>query len=232
MTSHPFEPVITPYKDYIGNVKAKKKSIEYKQLKKFLKQYFENYIITIEHANTESEHCHFWANQCKLKNTDAQRTTLANYFRRDLPTLKRSGQGGDNKYTLKIMKEEFQFYYIFKEQNENTLKDISTIGYNVNKKQLKNYLKSYKIISEAKRSGKAGEFKLYCIKKYGVQSHLLKNRTIIIEAYMDWCEESYTCPTINLADRYVNGVLLTYAKSTLTKNFQDIINFKYNKEYF
>lgn len=230
--TEPFIPKLTPYKDYVGNIKAKHNSKEFKQLKKFLGKYFENYIITIEHKDKESEHCHFWANQIKLKDTEAQRNTLANYFRRDLPTLKREGKGGENKYLLQIMKEEFQFYYIMKEQDEKTLKDITTFGYNVNKKQLNNYLKNYNIILNAKRSGKAGEFKLYCIDLYGVQSHLLKNRNIIIEAYMDWCEKSYTCPTINLADRYVNGVLLTYAKSTLTKNFKDILNNKYNKEYF
>ena len=225
-----FNPIITKNEDYVGNIKANSKSIEYKQLTKFLTQYFENHIITIESKNTEKEHCHFWASNCKLKPNDNNRTTLANYFRRDLPSLKRDGKGGQNKYNLKIMKEDYQFFYIFKEIE--ILLDIKCYGCVVNQSQLKSYREQYTKINLAKKGGKAGEFYLYCVDKYGSNSIILTKRACLIEIYMKWCAESYTCPTINLCDRYVNGVLLQHAPDRLTQNFKDILNNKYNKEYF
>lgn len=226
-----FAPKITPNEDYVGNIKASSLSIEFKQLKAFLKQYFTNYIITIESINTDKEHCHFWANKIKLKPNENNRTTLANYFRRDLPSLKRDGKGGKNQYNLKIMTEKYQFYYIFKETEYDT-RWLKVSGYNITPKLLQQYKKNYQTINQAKKGGKAGEFYLYCINKYGSNSQLLKKRSLIIEAYMDWCKQSYTCPTINLCDRYVNGVLLKTDPDKLTQNFKDIINYKYNKEYF
>ena len=227
-----FDPVITKNEDYVGNIKANSKSIEYKQLNKFLNQYFENYIITIESKDTDKEHCHFWASKCKLKPNDNNRTTLANYFRRDLPSLKRDGKGGKNKYNLKIMKEDFQFYYILKEQTKQTLKDIKTIGVTINEHDITNALDLYQKQLKAKKGGKAGEFYLYCVNKFGANSYALQQRSCLIETYMDWCAEFYTCPTINLCDRYVNGVLLQHSPEKLTQNFKDILNNKYNKEYF
>lgn len=227
-----FQPIISKNEDYVGNIKANSKSIEFNQLKTFLSQYFHMYIITIESKDTDKEHCHFWASCCKLKPNDNNRTTLANYFRRDLPSLKRDGKGGKNKYNLKIMKEDYQFYYIFKEQTEKTLKDIYTIGYNISLKSLDNYIDKYTTINKAKKGGKAGEFYLYCVDKFGSNSNILSKRPCLIDTYMKWCAESYTCPTINLCDRYVNGVLLQHSPERLTQNFKDILNNKYNKEYF
>jgi len=202
-----FDAPITKLVDYVGNIKANSKSIEFKQLKNYLKTYFNNYIITIESKDTAKEHCHFWASGCKLKPTINTETTLKNYLRRDIPTLKRNGKGGENKKVIKIMNEEYQFYYIFKEQTEKTLKDITTIGYAINKTNLNKYLKNYSRITKAKKGGKAGQYYLYCTDKLGYNSRLLQNRGCLIELYMDWCDAYYTCPTINLCDRYVNGVL-------------------------
>lgn len=227
-----FKPVITPGQDYKGNIKAKGNSIEFKQLKTFLSKYFTNYIITIESRHTDNEHCHFWANQIKLKPSINNRTTLANYLRRDIPTLKRDGQGGSNRYDFNIMNEPFQFYYIFKEQTEKTLKDITSLGYKVDMPLLKQYIQYYKQIHSAKKKGRSNEFRLHCIDKYGVGSKYLKRREMIIETYMDWCQENGSCPTTNLCDRYVNGVLNQFSHSQLTQDFKNIILDKYNKQYF
>lgn len=224
------EPQLKKNSDYVGNIKANSKSIEYKQLVKFLEQYFKKYIITIESANTENEHCHFWAQKCKLKDNDNQSTILSHYFTRDLPSLKRDGKGGANKKLLKIMKEEFQFYYIFKEQ-EN-IKKIKNYRVVINQKNLKKYKELYAILKQAKKRGKWGEFLQYCVDTHGADNWRLTKRSLLIEDYINWADASGTCPTINLCDRYVNGVLVKYSKNSLTSDFKNIINNKYNKEYF
>lgn len=226
--SHPiFKPNPKTLNAYIGNIRKSGDSAEYYKLKEFLNIYFDEWIITVEAKGRKGEHCHFWACKCKLESVQ-QRVTLAAYFIKYIPSLKRSGQGGDNKYHLSELKEEYQFYYIFKEQKDANL--VVTKGSWISDKDVKEYREQYFTIHKAKKNGALGEFHLYCLDNMTTLS--LKKRGALCDNYMEWTLKVGKSPSLMLCERYVNHLLNIYDHFLLRRSFREIIVNKYNKAYF
>lgn len=223
-----FKPKPKENEDYVGNFRTAYSDKIYN----FMNKYFDRFVISIESKGEDNEHCHFWAQGPLIKKSEKTRDNLAKYIRNEFPDLKRKTKddkgntlkGGSNLYNIKIMKDIFQFYYIFKEGIIASKKAVI-----IKKKTLKYYIKQYNYFKKAKQSGKAGEFHLHLLKK--MPKECLKKRNVLIEEYILWCKDKGGCPTINLCDRYVNHILAIYDTNTLIDNFQKIISNKYNREY-
>lgn len=227
--SNIFKPVVYLDKDFIGNFKMKYS----KKIKDWFDKYFDRYIISIESKGTADEHCHFWASKPTLRanktSLTTTRNTLANYIRRDFPELKRNGRGGQNKYNFKVIKETFQFLYIFKENNIESYKNVS-----LPEDQIQLYIEEYNRKKHLINAGASGHFYLYVLdnnprKDAGSR---LKNRAFLVGQYIEYCKLRHIAATLTMCERAINMVLQYEDTANLTKQFKDILEYKYNRQYF
>ena len=150
------------------------------EFKEYVKNHFKgNYVIckeTMDKGGTPVKpHFHIWLQDIDCKK-DSFRTQLIKQFNE----LKRVGQNGSNKMSsISYLKEEIQFYYLFKnfETSEYTTNII--LSDSLKKKYKENYLK----IKQLEDLGENAKFYRYCIENLPQK---LTNIKSLITAYLEY----------------------------------------------
>ncbi len=183
------------------------------KLIQFMEVHFKHYLICAENSDKDGkptkEHFHLWGES--LKNTKKH---LTDSFTKAFPELTRKGRGGGHlKSQIKYLKEEYQFYYNFK--------NSTTSIYHTHKSQILSkkilkifYEKHLKIIEQEKVKHKFYHFCLDSKKN-------LKKYQNIINLYIDFCDESNREPTVFDCEKKTNFVLMKVNKQQIKQQFID-----------
>ncbi len=183
------------------------------KLIKFMECHFKHYLICAENSDKDGkpvkEHFHLWGES--LKNSKKH---LTDSFTKAFPELTRKGRGGSHlKSQIKHLKEEYQFYYNFK--------NYTTSVYHCHKSHIlsKTKLKSFYEIEQKIKIQKAVKHKFYhfCL---DTKKNLYKYQNII-NLYIDFCDDNNREPTVFDCEKKTNFVLMKVNKQQIKQQFID-----------
>lgn len=211
---------------YVGNFKLKHKYANQ------LLEYFDSkgimIILTLEGDNSD-EHIH-----CYIPELTLQVDTIKKQLREKFPDLKRptiidkdgkKKKGGAVLTCLKRLKENLQYYYIYKEYNpEKEQFYLSNYATPYSHKTLKSLKKKYDLYKEAKCSGKKGKFLYWLLQS----NRMIKDPVelgLLHLVYQREVGETYI--TVNNTIATVNYVLMRTYPQQLQEHFRDFLQKKY-----
>ena len=215
---------------YVGNVRLKHEHS--KDLLEYLTNLKIKIIMTLEGDESE-EHIHFYIPELPIKVE-----TLKKYLRQKFPELKRpvildekgnKKKGGAVLTKVKQLKESFQYYYIFKEYDQEKKSFyLSNYATPYSHKTLKKLKSRHDLYKESKLTGKKGKF-LYWL----IDNDLLVNDPTLLGLYhLDYQRtvgDSYI--TIHNTCTAVNYVLNRKYPQTLKDLFQNDLDRKYKNNF-
>jgi len=146
----------------------------------FIKNHFKgNYIICKETrdkgGNPVKPHFHIW-----LQDIDCKKDTLRTQMIKEMNELKRVGQNGSNKMSsIQYLKNEIQFYYLFKNYETSEYETNMLLNETIKKKYKENYLK----IKHLDDLGDNAKFYRYCLDNIPMK---LKDHKSLITAYIEY----------------------------------------------
>ena len=203
------KPICNVNHSYTGNVHLPHTQAE--DFSVWLTSQAEKSFVVTEVGSDNKQHLHYFC-----ENLDIQAETFKKNLRTKYPELKKTGKGGANKYVLNLIKEELQFYYLFKESEKETFKFISNY-YNVSDKYIKKNNKKYLKLKEINKLGAAGKFYQFCIEK----KVNLSDTSSLIESYINYSvEKNRKQITAFDCEKHINYILARESPTILIENWK------------
>ena len=149
--------------------------------KEFIKKKFkENYCIATETSDKEGSpvkpHFHIW-----FQDINCQKDTIRTQLIKQFNELKRVGQNGSNKMSsISYLKEDIQFYYLFKNYETSDYDTNMLLNESLKKKYKDIYLK----LLELKNLGDNARFYRYCTQHISPQK--ITDIKILITKYIEY----------------------------------------------
>lgn len=192
----------------------------YNDLVSFMEIHFKKFLVVAEIHDKEGksvkEHFHLWGEA--LRNSKKH---LTDSFTKAFPELTRKGRGGSHlKSQIKHLKEEYQFYYNFKNYQSSL--------YYCHKSQIlhQTILKSFyeKHLELLKNKNIKHKFYHFCLKS----KRNLKKHSNIINLYIDFCDDNNKEPTFFDCEKKTNFVLMKNNKQQLKLQFKELYEKKFS----
>lgn len=211
---------------YVGNFKLKHDKAD-QLLDYFIKKKI-NIILTLEGDKSE-EHIHFYIPELLLKVE-----TIKKQLRELFPSLKRptlidengnKKKGGAVLTCIKILKQNLQYYYIYKEYNPDKDKFyLSNFATPYSHKTLKKLKQKYDLYKEGGYSGKKGKFLYWLLDTEQIINDPVQLGLLHL-VYQKKFNETYV--TIHNTIATVNYVLMKCYPQKLQDHFLDLLQKKY-----
>ncbi len=190
---------------YSALLENKKLDLFYQWIEKKFKK---NYLLVKENTdskgNTVKDHLHCWIQEISIK-----KNSFTDLMKKEFPELKRKGKTGENKLRITYLKEEIQYYYLFKlDKSEITSNMI------ICENQRKINQQHYQSLKSTAELGEAAAFYRYCQSNV-LPDHLSKPQKLV-KPYIDYCV-SVNKRRINYNDceNHVNYIVARTSPSTL-----------------